>query len=85
MGYKQIRSFTKFDARKKTSTTEEVEEEFRFDLSGEKLDLYGIDARYVPWADGTPGGYLRWIQDATFIELDSALLTKNKLFGSLDQ
>lgn len=77
--YKFKRVETTLDVRKKTSTTRVIDEEFKFDVRGEKVNINGIEARFVPWANHTPGGYLLWVQDGTYIEIDSADLSKQMM------
>ncbi|WDM28993.1 DUF4367 domain-containing protein [Paenibacillus mucilaginosus] len=38
-----------------------------------------LDARFIPWSGHTSGGFLRWIQDDTYVELDSGELSKNEM------
>jgi hypothetical protein len=79
VGYKIKRSETTIDVRNQTSTTKIIEEDFKFDVSGEKVNINGIEARFVPWVNHTPGGYLRWVQDGTYIEIDSGDLSKQRM------
>ncbi|RCW40859.1 DUF4367 domain-containing protein [Paenibacillus prosopidis] len=78
-GYKIKRSETTIDVRNKTSTTKVIEEDFKFDTSGENEEINGIEARFQPWGDGTPGGVLRWVQDGTYIEIDSMHLSQKQM------
>lgn len=78
-GYKIRRVETIIDVHNQTSTEKTIVEEFKFDVRGEKIYIDGIEARFVPWANHKPGGYLRWIQDGTFIEIDSGALTKEMM------
>ncbi|MCM3625767.1 DUF4367 domain-containing protein [Paenibacillus glycanilyticus] len=79
VGYIMKKEVINIDARTNKSSRTIVEEEFKFDTSGERLDISGIEARFTPWADKTPGGYLRWVQDGTYIEMLSYLPEKNML------
>ncbi|MFC5470248.1 DUF4367 domain-containing protein [Cohnella suwonensis] len=79
VGYKIKRFDTTIDVRNQTSTTKIIVEDFKFDVSGEKVNINGIEARFVPWTDHTPGGYLRWVQDGTYIEIDSGDLSKQMM------
>jgi hypothetical protein len=79
IGYKSKQERVHIDARNNTSTRIIVEEDFKFDRSGEILTFNEIEARFTPWADDTPGGFLRWIQDGTYIEIDSAHLSKKDM------
>jgi hypothetical protein len=76
VGYKIKRVETTIDVHNQTSTTKITDEDFKFDVRGEKVNINGIEARFVPWANHTPGGYLRWVQDGTYIEIDSGDLSK---------
>jgi hypothetical protein len=79
VGYKSKRYETNIDVRKNKSTTKVKEEVFKFDASGEIVKFNGIEARFKPWAGGIPGGYLRWIQQGTYIEIDSSCLSKKQM------
>jgi hypothetical protein len=76
IGYKSKREETYFDVRNNTSTTKVIEENFKFDTSGEIVKLNGIEARF---AYGTQGGCLRWVQDGTYIEMDSFRLSRKQM------
>ncbi|MEK5641434.1 hypothetical protein BK138_13965 [Paenibacillus rhizosphaerae] len=78
-GYKVRRIKTIMDARTKTSKTEINEENFKFDLRGEKVYINGIEGRFEAWVNHDKGGYLRWIQDDTYLEMDSGVLTKQMM------
>ncbi|WP_018759613.1 DUF4367 domain-containing protein [Paenibacillus terrigena] len=78
-GYKIRRVETISDVRNHTSTDKTIVEEFKFDVRGEKININGIEARFVPWANHKPGGYLRWVQDGTFIKIDSGALSKEMM------
>jgi hypothetical protein len=79
VGYKIKRVETTFDVRNQTSTTRIIDEDFKFDVRGEKVNINGIEARFVPWVNHRPGGYLRWVQDGTYIEIDSGDLSKQMM------
>lgn len=79
VGYKIKRVETHYDVRNHTSTTRTIVEDFKFDVSGENVIINGIEARFIPWANHIPGGYLRWIQDGTYIEIDSGDLSKEMM------
>ncbi|MGM0883719.1 MAG: DUF4367 domain-containing protein [Bacillota bacterium] len=79
VGYKIKRVETHYDVRNKTSTTRTFVEDFKFDVRGEKVNINGIEARFMPWANHVPGGYLRWVQEGTFIEIDSGALSKEMM------
>jgi hypothetical protein len=79
IGYKSKRFITNIDVRNNTSTTNVIEEDFIFDTSGELVRFNGIEARFKPWADGTPGGFLRWVQNGTYNEVDSSHLSKKQM------
>ncbi|MCR8644831.1 hypothetical protein NV379_19445 [Paenibacillus sp. N1-5-1-14] len=55
---------------------DEYEEEFKFDDSGEAISINGVIARYTPGHNHSAGGHLRWIQDETYIDIDSSRLSK---------
>ncbi|MBW7454033.1 DUF4367 domain-containing protein [Paenibacillus sepulcri] len=75
MGYK-IKKET-LDIRNNTRTI--VEEDFRFDVSGEIINFGGMEARFTPWANHSIGGFLRWVQEGTYIEMESLELTKEHM------
>lgn len=79
VGYKINRVVTNIDVRNQTSTTRTVVEDFKFNERGEKININGIERRFEPWVNHLPGGYLRWVQNATFIEFDSGELTKEEM------
>ncbi|MGN7170777.1 hypothetical protein ACTHSJ_33440 [Paenibacillus cellulositrophicus] len=79
VGYKVKRIKTTMDARTKTSKTELTEENFKFDLRGEKVSINGIEGRFEAWVNHDKGGYLRWMQDDTYLEMDSGVLTKQMM------
>jgi hypothetical protein len=76
VGYRIKRVETNVDVRNQTSTSSTIVEDFKFDISGEKININGIEGRFVPWANHIPGGYLRWVQDSTYVEIDSGNLSK---------
>jgi len=78
-GYIGRREITQIDVSKKTMDTKVVEEEFKFNNDGTVVDWDGITARFEAWADGTPGGILRWIQNDTYVEMDSKKLSQNAM------
>ncbi|MFC5406571.1 DUF4367 domain-containing protein [Cohnella soli] len=79
IGYKSKKEQTSIDVRNNTSETKIVEEDFKFDTSGEIIKYNELEARFTPGADTTLGGFLRWIQDGTYIEIDSPELSKRKM------
>lgn len=79
IGYKRKQERIHINVRNNTSTRIIVQEDFKFDKSGEFLTFDKIEARFTPWADDTPGGFLRWIQNGTYIEIDSPQLTKKDM------
>lgn len=46
---------------------------------GEIVRLGDLEARFVPQANGEPGGYLWWVRNGTYIEMDSGELTKRQM------
>jgi hypothetical protein len=79
VGHKINRVVTNIDVRNQTSTTRTIVEDFKFKERGEKININGIEGRFEPWANHT-GGYLRWVQNGTFIEMDSGGdLTKEEM------
>ncbi|MFC3746751.1 hypothetical protein ACFORK_08485 [Paenibacillus sp. GCM10012306] len=76
IGYKSKRSETTIDVHSKTSTTRDIEENFRFNTNGEIIKLNGVEARFNY---GTQGRCLRWVQDGTYIEMDSFRLSKKQM------
>lgn len=77
--FKMNRVVTSFDVRNQTSTTRTIVEDFKFIERGEKININGIEGRFEPWVNHIPGGYLRWVQEGTFIEFDSGVLTKEEM------
>ena len=75
------RVVTSIDVRNQKSTTRTIVEDFKFNERGEKIIINGIEGRFEPWANHIPGGYLRWVQNGTFIEIDSGDLTKEEMVG----
>jgi len=78
-GYKIKKEQIDIDVRNNTSERKIVEEDFKFDTSGEIIKFNGLEARFIPWADITLGGFLRWVQDGTYIEIDSPELSKKDM------
>ncbi|QOY35124.2 DUF4367 domain-containing protein [Anaerobacillus isosaccharinicus] len=61
-----------------------VAKEFVPDFStGEKVNINGNEARFVPWGqkegENIPGGILFWGQEGTYIEMDSSSITKREM------
>lgn len=79
VGYKVKKEKIDIDVRNNTSTRTVVEEDFKFVESGETIKFSGIEARFTPWANNKLGGFLRWIQDGTYIEIESIPLSKQKM------
>jgi len=80
IGYKLIKKHTYIDVRNNTSETKDVEEDFKFDTSGDIIKFNGLEARFTPWGkSSTPGGSLRWIQEGTYIEIVSSEMSKKKM------
>lgn len=79
VGYKTERQVTNVDLRNRTSVTRTFVEEFKFSERGEKININGTEGRFERWANRMPGGYLRWIQDDTYIEIDSKVFTKEEM------
>lgn len=80
-GYKVNRVVINVDVRNRSSTTRTIVEDFKFNEHGEKMNINGIEGRFEPWANHIPGGYLRWVQNDTFIEMDSGELTKEEMIA----
>lgn len=79
VGYKTERQVTNVDLRNRTSVTRTFVEDFKFSERGEKININGTEGRFERWANRMPGGYLRWIQDDTYIEIDSKVFTKEEM------
>ncbi|MET3941626.1 hypothetical protein ABIC22_004438 [Paenibacillus sp. PvP094] len=79
VGYKSERQVTYVDLQNRTSVTRTFVEDFKFSERGEKININGTEGRFERWANRTPGGYLRWIQDDTYIEIDSKVFTKEEM------
>jgi hypothetical protein len=77
--YKIEREETNIDVRNQSSSTRSVIEDFRFNLRGEKVNINGIEGRFEPWADHSSGGYLRFVQEDTYIEIDSGELSRQMM------
>lgn len=80
-GYKVNRVVTNVDVRNGLSTTRTIVEDFKLNERGEKININGIEGRFEPWANHIPGGYLRWVQNDTFIEMDSKELIKEEMIA----
>ncbi|MBY0160185.1 hypothetical protein ACQKLN_04055 [Paenibacillus glucanolyticus] len=78
-GYKIEREVTSIDIRNRINTTRTIVENFKFSERGEKININGSEGRFEPWANHTAGGLLRWVQDSTFIEIDSKVFTKEEM------
>lgn len=81
IGYKINRVVTNIDVGNGSRTTRTIIEDFKFNERGEKININGVEARFEPWANHIPGGYLRWVQNDTFIEIDSGELTKEEMIA----
>ncbi|MCG7379415.1 DUF4367 domain-containing protein [Paenibacillus sp. ACRSA] len=81
VGYKINRDIITIDVRNHTSTTRTVIENFKFSERGEIININGIEGRFEAWVNHVPGGYLRWIHNDTFIEIDSGELTKDQMIA----
>ncbi|MEK8133158.1 DUF4367 domain-containing protein [Paenibacillus filicis] len=80
IGYKSKKKHTYIDVRNNTSETKIVEEDFKFDTSGEIIKFNELEARFTPREkNSTPGGFLRWIQEGTYIEIVSSEMSKKKM------
>ncbi|MEY8743286.1 DUF4367 domain-containing protein [Paenibacillus tundrae] len=79
--YKINRDITTIDVRNHTSTTRTVVEDFKFSERGEKININGVEGRFEAWVNHVPGGYLRWIYNDTFIQIDSGELTKEEMIA----
>ncbi|MGY5343562.1 hypothetical protein ACXFAU_14045 [Paenibacillus glucanolyticus] len=79
VGYKIEREVTSIDIRNRISTTRTIVEDFKFSERGEKIIINGSEGRFEPWANHIAGGLLRWVQDGTFIEIDSKVFTKEEM------
>ncbi|OAX47032.1 DUF4367 domain-containing protein [Paenibacillus sp. AD87] len=81
-GYKVNRVVTNVDVRYRTSKTRTIVEDFKFNEHGETININGIEGRFEPSANHhILGGYLRWVQNDTFIEMDSKELTKEEMIA----
>ncbi|MBB6732684.1 hypothetical protein [Cohnella zeiphila] len=73
-GYKEMRTETIVDIRNHTTTTRMIEEDFKFIPRGKKVRINKTQAYFEPWANRETGGYLRWIQNGTYVEMESVEL-----------
>ncbi|WP_166245313.1 hypothetical protein [Paenibacillus turpanensis] len=78
-GYKITREETIIDVKNNEERTAKVEEYFTPIQRGELVYLNGIEARFESWANTNKGGILRWINDGTYLEMDSSRLTKTEM------
>ncbi|MEC0203755.1 hypothetical protein P4H39_14020 [Paenibacillus lautus] len=79
-GYKFTQSITNIDIKNNTSSTKQKERTFTFDSRGELVIWDDIEARFESWATKEQnGGFLRWIQGDTYIEMSSVVLTKEQM------
>jgi len=46
---------------------------------GKIVDINGNEAKFQSWADNKPGGILSWIQEGTYIEIDSTKLSEKEM------
>ncbi|WP_353056307.1 DUF4367 domain-containing protein [Paenibacillus sp. MER 99-2] len=69
------------DVRNQTSTTRTVVEDFKFSERGDKININGIKGHFEAWVNHVPGGYLRWVHNDTFIQMDSGELTKEEMIA----
>lgn len=81
IGYRINRVVTNIDVGTGSSTTRTIVKDFIFNERGEKININGIEVRFEPWANHIPGGYLRWVQNDTYIEIDSGELTKEEMIA----
>ncbi|MGG4132481.1 DUF4367 domain-containing protein [Paenibacillus illinoisensis] len=81
VNYKINRVITTIDVRTQKSSTRTVVEDFKFSERGEKININGFEGRFEPWVNHVPGGYLRWVNNDTFIEIDSGELTKEEMIS----
>ncbi|WP_413381011.1 DUF4367 domain-containing protein [Alkalihalobacillus sp. 1P02AB] len=61
--------------------TKKIVEEFKFNKhEGVAVKINKQEGRFIQWdAQDYPGGFLRWVQNGTFIELKSMVLNKEQL------
>ncbi|WP_083778147.1 DUF4367 domain-containing protein [Paenibacillus sp. JDR-2] len=49
-------------------------------MSGEIIKFNELEARFTPWGKSSkPGGFIRWIQEGTYIEIVSSEISKKKM------
>lgn len=79
-GYRFTQSITNIDIKNNTSSTKQKERTFTFDTRGELVTWDDIEGRFESWATKKQnGGYLKWIQGDTYIEMSSVVLTKEQM------
>lgn len=79
VGYKIKKEKIVVDVRNNTSTRTIVEEDFKYVASGEIIKFSGMETSFTPWANIKLGGFLRWVQNGTYIEMDSTQLSKKEM------
>lgn len=67
------------DVKNKKERINKVEGYFTLSQRGEPINLNDVEARFEAWANHDKGGILRWVNDGTYLEMDSARLTKNDM------
>ncbi|KOR88018.1 hypothetical protein [Paenibacillus solani] len=78
--YKATHSITSIDLQNNTSLTKQEERTFTFNSRGELVTWGDIEARFEPWMNKEQnGGFLKWIQGNTYIEMSSVVLTREQM------
>ncbi|USB31678.1 DUF4367 domain-containing protein [Paenibacillus sp. YPG26] len=78
-GYKTKQEVTNIDIKSDKITTTTHEEDFTYNTKGDVVNVNGIEGRFEAWANNSKGGVLRWIQEGTYMEMDSADLSKQDM------
>lgn len=81
MGYKIRREETHIDVKNNLTKKTIIEEYFKPNQKGERVSINGIEARFEAWVNTDNGGILRWVNNETYIEMDSANLSKAQMIN----
>ncbi|WP_232698967.1 DUF4367 domain-containing protein [Brevibacillus daliensis] len=79
VGYKISREEIIIDVKNNSTRKNVIEEYFKPSENGELITFNGIKARFEAWATKDKGGILRWVNNGTYIEMDSSKLSKNQM------
>lgn len=76
------KEITEFDVKKKTQTTKKIKQKFTLEPLGEQVLINGSTGWYETYKGGEDkGGVLRWVNDGTYIEMDTIQLSKSAMIN----